>query len=268
MDDTTSIERVDKRLTTKHFTTTTTQEHVPAPGTQLFLNAVVDKTEEIGMRVNCLKTQVLCVSPDNGCHSTAMINAGGIPIESTSSIKLLGFILDSNGGMSGQVGQIKKKFRGKFWSLLHLRSARISGRALFKIYVTFVRPTLECSCVVFHFQLTKTQSAELEALQKLVCRLCFGFNVPYSVALSNKNIETLWQLRENAIRRFAMKSRLNGRFGDRWFIPRDPLQTNLRNRKPYKETKARTEQYYRSPLLYMQRTVNNLLITNSLSITA
>lgn len=259
IDDTTSLECIGKESTIKHFTTRTTEEFVPAPVTEQFLLNLIEKTEEIGMRVNCKKTQLLCVSPENGCESFSVVQAGQEQIESVKCMKLLGFMIGNRPGVTDHFEYIRAKFRARFWSLIHLRRAGIVGLQLFKLYVCFVRPVLESNSVIYHPMLTRYQSQQIEGMQKRVIRLCFGCEVSSGVIRDQFNIETLEKRRENAARRFVEKTMKNPRFAGRWFRRREEVQTELRRRKPFVENRANTNKYKNSPLVYFQRVANTLV---------
>ena len=258
IDDTTSIEVVDKNRTIKHFTTSRTKEQVLAEATEAFANAVVKKTEEIGMRVNCAKTKLLCISADNGCDSYASIQVGGERIESVDKIRLLGFMIGQKPGMHDQVALIKGKYRVKLWTLIHLNNAGLVGKELFAMYACFVRPILEANSVIFHSMLTRDQCHQLERLQKYVVKLCFGFEKSYSEIRREQGIRTLEERREEAAKKFVQKTINDERFGPRWFRRRENIDTNIRRRQPYVEDRARTKRFKNSPLLYMQRIANSL----------
>ena len=182
VDDTTTVEIVCKDERVKHFTTDTTTELVPAVLTSGTLLRIVEKSRDIGMKVNSKKTQMTVVSPDNGCHTTAALTVDGETITSVPNIKLLGYMIGETPGAGPQLSLMKSKFRAHFWSLVHLRNAGVRGIKLFRIYTICVRPVLEVNTVVFHPQLTREQSRALERLQNQVVRLCFGPGRPFYLA--------------------------------------------------------------------------------------
>ena len=259
VDDTTVVETVPKASTTKHFTTRTTVEHVPAIRIENFMIGLLDKTNDIGMRVNCHKTQLLCISPANGCDSRAEIVAGGVTISAVKTVKLLGYMIGSSPGAEAQCVYIRERFRARFWSLIHLKRAGFDGMDLFKLYISFVRPILECNSVIFHPMLTRKQCHEIELMQKRVAKLCFGFHRHYADICAAHGIRTLEQRRELAVKKFVLKSLEDKRFAPKWFREREAIETDLRRRRKFAVNKARTDKYLKSPLLYMQRTANTLV---------
>ena len=258
VDDTTVVESVARGEGIRHITAANPTEHIPATLLAPFFDALIRGAEGIDMKINCRKTQLLCYSVDNGYKATATISAQGETIVAQDSMKLLGYMLGTAPGATDQVNFIKKKFRAKFWSLIHLRKANIKERRLFKLYAAIIRPVLETNCVVFHPMLTVTQSNELERLQKQVVRLCFGHNRPYDDICLIHNIKTLRERREERIRKFTAKAMANERWASKWFKNRPGIDPELRNRRPFVELRARTERYRKSPLLQLQRTANDI----------
>ena len=258
VDDTTLVITVDRDSTIKHFTTGRTLEEASCPDLERLLDAIITRTNAIGMRVNCRKTQVLCISPDNGCLSSTSLAVGQETVSSSTELKLLGFCLGSDPNMNAQMELIQAKFRGRFWSLIHMRRAGICGLELFRMYSVFVRPLIEYNSVVYHPMLTRQQANQLEKMQRKVIRLCFGFELPPSHYARLHSLSSLEERREEAARKFTAKALRNPRFAPKWFVPRQEVVIGLRRRDPFTVNKAKTSRYQKSPLLYLQRTANTI----------
>ena len=258
IDDTTSVESVHGDRAIKHFSARGPTESIPALETDSFINGVIERAEDIGMRVNCAKTQLLVVSLDNGCKSTAMIKAGSTHIASGDSLKLLGFMFGSEPGMSEHFALIRRKFRGRFWSLIHLKVAGIKGLKLYRLYTVFIRPVIECNSVIYSSMLTVHQSDEIEKMQKKVAKLCFGFDRSYDELIAAYGLQKLSDRRKTATERFVVKAMANPRFRNKWFKPRQAIENDLRTRRPFVEDKARTTRFMKSPLLTMQKIANDI----------
>ena len=83
------------------------------------------------MVVNCKKTQLLCISGDNGWSTfTSIREPSGQEIKSVESMKLLGFMLTGTPDVSGQVAMLRAKFRAKFWGLINLPGEACPGMQL------------------------------------------------------------------------------------------------------------------------------------------
>ena len=59
--------------------------------------------------------------------------------------------------------------------------------------------------------------------------------------------------------RFVAKNVNNVRFREDWFPLRDLEGPDVRDRRVFKETCARTSRYYNSPLAFMRRRANDIL---------
>ena len=261
VDDTTTVEAMDPVDGIRHVSGNNPTEVFPADGSRTAMEGISTKAASIGMRVNASKTQILCVSPSTGYKSmTSFSLASGETLQSTSSIKLLGFVLSHDMNMQPQVDMMLRKFRARFWMLIHLRRTGIAGTQLFRLYVALLRPVLEVNAVIFHPMLTIAQSEAIERLQKLVVRLCFGPYTSYSAAINNRGITSLKDRRQAAIVRFTAKAMSNPKFADRWFNRREDVETDLRARRPYLVKRANTARYMKSPLLNIQKTANEMMM--------
>ena len=262
IDDTTTVEAVEPGRGIRHITTATPEEVVPAPHTEASLNGIAEKAAEIGMVVNCAKTQLLCVSVDNGYHTTATNEerSSGSVINSVQNMKLLGFMLSDSPDVSAHVHHLRRKFRAKFWGLILLRKAGIKARKLYRLYGSLVRPILECNAIITQPMMTKTQRETLEKMHRQVIRLCFGFAKHSAEHMQEQGLRTLEERRIMAARKFTAKIvRNNERFRRKWLIPRPDDAHGLRNRRPFEERKSRTNRYFNSPLLYIQRLANDIV---------
>ena len=71
-----------------------------------------------------------------------------------------------------------------------------------------------------------------------------------------KGIETLEARRVAYIDKFIIMTINNGRFSGKWFPQRAQGNMELRTRREFIETRARTQRYFNSPLAYMRRRAN------------
>ena len=259
VDDTTVVSTLNKDEAIRHISSAAPSEIIPAPVMEHLMSKIVERSDSIGMVVNCKKTQLVLISSDNGYCSSSSIRVGPDIIASKDHMKLLGFMVGNN-GMSDQVNYIKTRFRRKFWSLIHLRRSGISGDRLYRLYAIMIRPVIEANAIVYHSMLTRTQAHDLEKLQKRAIRVCYGNFTSYVDVLQARGLESLESRRLAAIRRFVGKTLDNNpRFRDKWFRRREEVRVDLRNRRPIIETQARTSRYQNSPLLFLQRMANDLL---------
>ena len=258
IDDTSVVEVINPEASIRHISSNKPCEAVQAPATDAALSALIDRADEIGVRVNCKKTQLVCISPDNGYDTTATVRAGNDLIPSQPSLKILGFMI-GNRGVDEQVAMLRAKFRKKFWALIHLHRAGLRGARLFRMYAVLVRPVIEANSVIYHPMLTTAQAEEIERMQKLVVRLCFSHQRSYAQTIEEEEIDKLSTRRIKAVEKFTVKALANPRFAQRWFIRREDIDNNLRRRRPFVERRARTNRFRNSPLMNVQRVANDIM---------
>ena len=132
------------------------------------------------------------------------------------------------------------------------------GAELMSFFEVFIRPVIEYCSLIYHPLLTVAQEKEIEKLQKHAVRLAFGWDNTYEEICQIRNISTLKKRREIYIDGFIMKNVLHHRFKDSWFPLRDADTHNIRDRRPYHETRSKTSRYYNSPLSFLRRSANDL----------
>ena len=258
IDDTTTVEVLDRHKGIRHVSGAHPTEHFVAAATGNIMTSISTRAGEIGMVVNAKKTQLLCVSVNNGYETSASFNFEGSEIRGSDTIKLLGFVLGGKPGAGDQVDMILRKFRARFWMLIHLRRSGVRGGQLYRLYAALVRPVIEVNAVIYHPMLTKGQSEALERLQKLSLRLCYGGHRHYRDVLEEEGIDSLEAWREKCVRKFAQKALNNPRFSQDWFVRRPEVATDIRRRKPFVEKRARTNRYQKSPLIHLQKIANEI----------
>ena len=211
----------------------------------------------IGMRVNPLKTQLLCVSGSNYCESSCHIKTGNADIHSQDSMTLLGFSFGSRPDVSQHVSLIHRKFYVRSWILRHLCGAGVPVPDICRVYSTVIRSSIEYAIPVYHPLLTLTQSDKLEKLQKRALKIIYGYKVSFNEALTKSGLQRLSERRAEIFKKFCVKTSSNALFSH-WLPLNTSTGYNLRKERKYKEEPARTERLMRSPIFAMRRLLNEL----------
>ena len=259
VDDTTLVDEVNMENAARHITSAITRESFESLALESDFDKLSKKAEDIGMRINAKKTQLLVISPANGCLTTATIAPKeGDKIESVDRLKLVGFTFGAAPTAEAQVAAIEEQYKKKKWMLYHLREAGFKGRQLYRLYCCFVRTCIEFCSAVYHALLTKGQAGRLERLQKHALGVCFGYRRPLEEVMDEGNIETLEARRVRRCDTFVAKAWANPRFNQKWFPRRDEIGWNLRSRREVAETRVATQRRFNSPLVYMRRRANEL----------
>ena len=120
-----------------------------------------------------------------------------------------------------------------------------------------IRSTLEFGAPVFHSGLTKEQSTAIELMQKKAFAIILGKEYgTYESALSRLNLERLDSRRLEICYNFALKAASSTRH--KHMFPLNPTQrSGNRHHKTYLEYQCRTSRYFKSPLPFMARLLNN-----------
>ena len=96
------------------------------------------------MKVNTGKTKMLCVSDALSFIPGSYIDTREGRISSggrNDIMKLLGFHVSNKSGVGAHVEALRKKFRQRFWVLIHLRTFDFFCEELVRVYKTVVHPT-------------------------------------------------------------------------------------------------------------------------------
>ena len=222
------------------------------------MDELSNRSTAIGMKINAKKTQLMVVSPPNGCITTAAFQTGSEAVRSCDRMKLVGFHFHSKPEAGAHVEELRVKFRKKIWMLYHLRESGIRGKDLFRLYCCYVRAILEYSVPVFHSLLTRSQAETLEKMNRLAVRICYGFDTPVETTMALHGIETLEERRVRRCDGFLRKAFANPMFADRWFRQRPTGGPSLRSRRGTAETRASTTRYHNAPLSFLRRRANEL----------
>ena len=258
VDDTTLLDAVPLSEAKLHITAGQTLEELTELQIEDTFHELNRGAEEIGMKINKKKTQLMVMSPPNGFLTRASIRTGEGVVESQEKLKLVGFTFGSRPGVHDHVESIGEKFRMKIWMLYHLRNAGFKGVTLYRLYCCYIRTIIEFCSAVYHSLLTKSQEDYLEGLHKKAVRVCFGHEKRTGIIMEDNHIESLKARRLRRCDAFIRKAALNPRFKERWFPTREGGPQELRNPRRIQENQATTLRRFNSPLAFMRRRANEM----------
>ena len=124
------------------------------------------------------------------------------------------------------------------------------------LYKSMVRPVAEFAAPAYHSLLNASQTGMLEQLQARAMKIIFGWNVSYRTALLETNTPRLEERRQQLVEKFAQKCVKEERFKS-WFPLNFEAPYDTRRREKYKISRGRTQRFYRNPLSYMRKYLNN-----------
>ena len=227
--------------------------------TQGLLNHIKNNAEERGMSINPKKTGLMLVSAATSFDARVRVEIGGERITGSDKLKLLGVTIDNNVSFRTHVTTLAKRMRARSWALSKLKKKGLPEKNLIKTYYKcLIRPSVEYASPAWHSLLTATKSAEIERQQSQSLRNIFGAGLSANKMRLRAGVDTLATRRENAARKFALKSLTNERTAA-WF----PLRSQpVYSRRPgvryptYKEETSRTDRHRNSPKNFFIRTLN------------
>ena len=142
------------------------------------IDKAADWTSMNCIKINSKKSKemIICFTHDvNFKKSVPNIIIEGNPVEVVKHAKLLGVILSDDLTWNMHVDSIVKKAAKRVYPymLYQLKRADISQTDLVTVYASVVRPVLEYACLVWHTNLPKYLSDNIEMIQKRALKSIF-----------------------------------------------------------------------------------------------
>ena len=130
------------------------------------------------MKVNSSKTNLLLISDAQSFTPLAEIeDAEGTVIQSSPTMKILGFHMSSRPTVAAHVEALRKRFRQRYWILFHLKRLGFMREELCKVYRNIIRPVADYCAVVYHSMLSDEQDELLDQCQAHALRCIFGKDI-------------------------------------------------------------------------------------------
>ena len=210
----------------------------------------------IGMEVNPLKTQLLCLTSAINYQVRSYIYCGGDKLLSGENLKLLGYTMGRRPGAEQHIKDIRRKYGARAWILRNLRQADIPDQKLVQVYCALIRPILEYPAVVFHCGLAEESSDSLERLQSASLRTIFGHHTPYAECLKKSGLPTLKDRRQDLLESFTARAAESDRFSSTWFPVNEPPPYSLRKTLKFKQDHANRDRLLNAPIFKMRQIMN------------
>ena len=227
-----------------------------AKASETFYNGVKAASEELGMRLNGQKTQLLCISAAGNQNVESYIRINNEKVVSGDELKICGFRFGSKPTVENQVVAIEAKFNARAWALRNLKRSGFNREELRDCYTSLVRPVFDYTAVVYDSLLTTEQSQRLERLQRRAIKIICGIHCSYMDGLERLGLTTLAERRRELVGKFIQKSLRNERFSRGWFPEKARNNYNTRHEQKYAEYKCNTERNRNNPLNAFRRRLN------------
>ena len=178
-------------------------------------------------------------------------------VEVVDKMKLLGTILTNDLKWEANTSYLVKKAYKRMQLLHNVATFTKETKDLKSIYITYIRPVLEQSSIVWHSSLTKENCDNLERVQRSAIRLIMGRkNFNYKESLLKLNLTSLEERRTSLCLNFAKRATMNNRT-KKMFPLRKEQRTNTRRfTEKFIVNKARTKRYQQSTIPFLQNLLN------------
>ena len=140
VDDYNTIEKIRLDGAVAHVTTEKQKLKIRAIKSELQFARVSKLAQEINMRVNGKKTQVLCIHANKSSDISSFIKDGESEICSESKLKILGFYFDSEPTAVRHVTETIGKFYSKLWTLRFLKRSGMAQEDILCLLYTSPSP--------------------------------------------------------------------------------------------------------------------------------
>jgi len=175
---------------------------------ETYLHNLTDWANLNDMQLNTAKAKEMILGPVARANlplltTTSTTTTTTDTIHRVTSFKLLGVYIDSTMSWTIHVDNMVKKATRRLYFLKQLKRAGLTSKQLFHYYTAVIRPVLECCAPVWHYALTKSQTQQLEAIQKRAIQIVLNFSrgMPYSSVLYAADLNALASRREDISRK-------------------------------------------------------------------
>ena len=208
------------------------------------------------MKVNSKKTKIIPFNFTRKYDFIPDYKINNEQLDVVYSSKLLGVIIQSDCKWGENTKYIVGKAKKRIWFLRRLKKLGASKLILIDAYRNLVRSALEMAVPLWDGALTKRDSKDIEAVQKICIKLISGQNlVSYEECLESLGLETLEARRIKLCLKFAKKCVKNNRF-KHWFPLKNSLTT--RSGEKYHVPTGKTKRFLTSSIPHLTRILNKL----------
>ena len=177
---------------------------------ETYLHNLIDWATLNDMQLNTTKTKEMILGPVARANlpllttTTTATTTGTDTINRVTSFKLLGVYIDSTMSWTIHVDNMVKKATRRLYFLKQLKRSGLTSKQLFHYYIAVIRPVLEYCAPVWHYALTKSQTQQLEAIQKRAIQIVLNFSrgMPYTSMIFAADLDSLASRREDISRKF------------------------------------------------------------------
>ena len=231
--------------------------------TQDWLNTINAWTEQKKMLINEKKTKCMIFNYTDNHQFTTRLEINKKQIDVIDSTRLLGTIITNNLCWDMNTANIIKKANARMELIRRVAEFGTPVEDMKEIYILFIRSILEQSATVWHSSLTQENTEDLERVQKSATKLMLeNSEMSYKTRLSILGLETLSSRRETLCLNFALKCIKSDKVSHMFPLNKKQHDMETRMEEKYQVQFANTTRLKNSPIIYMQKLLNENEKTN------
>ena len=230
---------------------------------QEYLNEINRWTVQQEMIISEKKTKAMIVNFTNNHQFHTRLQLKGQNVEVVTKMKILGTIITNTLDWGDNCDLLIRKVNSRMQLLRKVWSFGSNPIEMVHLWKVYCRSVLEQSCVLWDSSLTEDNRTDLERTQKTFCKLVLEEDYQnYNNALKILHLQTLDQRRKILTLKLAETGIKNGTMNDLFPHKKKTHNMTTRSGDYYKITHANTKRFQNSPVLAMQRMLNNNKDTN------
>ena len=213
------------------------------------------KNQEMLISEKKTKSMIVNFTHNYQFHTRMKINESNIEV--VDKIRILGTTFTNNLTWTENCDILIKKVNARMQLLRKVWSFGSSREEMVHLWKVYCLSVLEQSCMVWDSGLTLENETDLERTQKTFAKLVLQEDYKnYFQALKTLGLETLKQKRKSLTLRFVRQSLADGKLHNLFPLRRKQHGMRTREEEKYQITYANTNRYKNSPILAMQRLLN------------
>ncbi|KAI8516655.1 hypothetical protein Bbelb_052360 [Branchiostoma belcheri] len=215
-------------------------------------------SSESFMKLHPAKCKVMHVCFARNPPQFTSLHIDGHTLQEVHVAKLLGVWLQQDLKWDTHINYVVKQSSKRLFLLKQLKKFHLPHADLITVYICYVRPIVEYAAPVWSSCLTKTQSKQLEGIQRRACRIILGNQYTcYLEACSELSLPTLESRREELCTKFG-RGLLNFPLYRNWLPPYrgEVSSRHTRSATNLDTILTKTERFRNSCIPYLVRLLN------------
>ena len=201
--------------------------------------------------INTDKTNEMLIYFGSKCLTDVVpgLLINGSSIAKVETFKLLGIVVSADLSWHAHVAFVVSKACKRLFVLYQLLRFGISKADVIAVYCSLIRSVLEYCCPVWHYGLTQSQSAEIEAVQRRALKLIFP-ELSYREALFISGLEMLSLRREQLSQKVFNEIKVDSHVLHHLLVKKEFHSVLTRDKYPFKLPAIKTNRATGSLLVH------------------